>query len=243
LEEQALIRRQREYELFQDEVKTRRIEQERLKRDQERQYRELVISRQRMDEIKDEGLKLIDEGKKWAAYHDFKRAFQSFEKAISNFKEIGWLEEIKYIETEIKNTKNLEEKVEKEESRIYSIQEQLDKQRELEKRRRKKDEEHLKDTIGEVSGLADEVITLIEQRRKEQEVSELQKKDEIKHEAKEFRRIMGDMIQIKEELFRELSSKESEKQDFQEKLRQAKEREEVDNLKRMIKETEKKKKK
>ena len=243
LEEQALIQRQREYEIFQDDVKARRFEQEKLRREQERQYRELVINRQRMDEIKDEGLKLIDEGKKWAAYHDFKKAFQSFEKAISNFKEIGWLEEIKYIETEIKNTKNLEEKVENEESRINTIQEQLDNQRELEKHRREKEDEQLKGTIGEVSGLADEVIILIEQRRKEQEVSELQKKDEIKHEAKEFRRIMGGMIEIKEELIKELSSKESEKQDFQEKLQQAKEREEVDNLKRMIKEAEKKKKK
>ena len=54
---------------------------------------------------------------------------------------------------------------------------------------------------------------------------------------------MGGMIEIKEELIKELSSKESEKQDFQEKLQQAKEREEVDNLKRMIKEAENKKEK
>lgn len=242
LEEQALIQRQREYEHFQEEVRARRIEQEKLKREQERHYRELVISRQRMDEIKDEGLKLIDEGKKWAAYHDFKRAYHSFEDAKGKFKEIGWIEEIKYIETEIKNTKILEEKVENEESKINTIQEQLNKQRELEEHRRKTEEDQMKETIGEVSGLADEVIILIEERRKEQKLSEIQKRDEIKYEAKEFRRLMGDMIQIKEELIKELNTKESEKRDFQEKLQQAKEREEVDNLKRMIKEAEKKKK-
>ncbi|MFX1375606.1 MAG: hypothetical protein ACFFA0_07325 [Promethearchaeota archaeon] len=243
LEEQALIKRQKEYEVFQEEVNARRLEQEKLRREQERQYRELIISKRRIDEIKDEGLKLIDEGKKWAAYHDFKKAYQCFEEASEKFREIGWFEETKYIETEIKNTKILEEKVKIEESKIQTIQEQLDKQRELEESRRKTEEEKLKVTIGEVSNLADEVIKLIEDRRKEQEFSDIQKKEGIKYEAKEFRRIMGDMIKIKEELIKELRIKEAEKRDFQEKLQKAKEREEVDNLKRMIKEAEKKKKK
>ncbi|MFX1427103.1 MAG: hypothetical protein ACFFBE_11670 [Promethearchaeota archaeon] len=242
-EEQALIQRQREYELFQEEIKARRLEQEKLKRKQERQYREFILSKRRMEEIKDEGLKLIDEGKKGAAYHDFLRAYQAFEKAKENFTEIGWLEETKYIDTEIKNTKELEKRVENEELRIQTIQEQLNRQREIEISRRKSEEAKLKETIGEVSNLADEVINLIEERRKQQELSDARKREEIKHDAKEFRRMMGDMIKIKEELIHELKTKEIDKQEFQEKLQMAKEREEVDNLKRMIKEAGKKKKK
>jgi hypothetical protein len=243
LEEQALIQRQKEYEIFQEEVKARRLEKEKLKREQERQYRELILSKRRMEEIKDEGLKLIDEGKKWAAYHDFERAYQNFETAKEKFKEIGWLEETKYIETEIRNAKDLEKRVESEELKIQSIQEQLDKQRIFEESRRKSEEAQLKETIGEVSSLANEVIDLIEERRKQREITDTQKREEIKYEAKEFRRMMGDMIKIKQELIEELKAKEIEQYEFQEKLQRAKEREEVDNLKRMIKEAEKKKKK
>ncbi len=243
LEEQALIQRQKEYEQFQNEVKGRRLEQERLKREQERQYRELILSKHRLEEIREEGLKLIDEGKKWAANHDFKRALKSFETAKEKFKEIGWVEETKYIDTEIRNTKALEKRVESEESRIKIIQEQLEKQRTLEESRRKIEEEQLKETIGEVSNLADEVINLIEERRKQQELTDAQKNEKIKLEAKEFRRMMGDMIKIKEELIEELNAKEIEKRDFEEKFQKAKEREEIDSLKRMIKEAGNKKKK
>lgn len=243
LEEQTRIQRQKEYEIFQEEVKTRRLEQEKLKREQERQYRELILSKRRTDEIKDEGLKLIDEGKKWGAYHDFKRAYQNFEMAKEKFKDIGWLEETKYIEIEIKNMKALEKRVEDEELKIQNLQDQLEKQRVLEESRRKAEEAQLRGTIGEVSNLANEVINLIEERRKQQEITDAQKKEEIKYEAKEFRRMMGDIIKIKQELTEELKTKEFEKRDFQEKLQRAKEREEVDNLKRLIKEAGKKEKK
>ena len=101
----------------------------------------------------------------------------------------------------------------------------------------------MRETIGEVSNLADEVINLIEERRKQQEIIDQQKEEEIKYESKEFRRIMGDMIKIKQELIKELETKEVETRDFQEKLQRAKEREEVNNLKRMIKEAGKKEKK
>ncbi|MFW9900727.1 MAG: hypothetical protein ACFFDY_05500, partial [Candidatus Thorarchaeota archaeon] len=137
LEEQARLQRQKEYALFQEEVKKRRIEQEKVKQEQEKQYRNLILKRQQIDKLRDDGLKLIDEGKKWSAYHNFEKAYQNFNDAILKFKEIGWDDEIKYIQTEIKNTNILEERVKKEEQRIRSIQEQLDKQREAEIERRK----------------------------------------------------------------------------------------------------------
>ncbi len=243
LEEQARLQRENEYAMFQEEARKRRLEQERLKREQERQYRDLVIKRQQTEKIRDDGLKLIDAGKKWAAYHDFERAYENFNSAITKFKEIGWNEEIKYIETEIKNTRLLEEKAIKEESRIQKIQEQLDDQRSIERKRREKEEAELKETIGEVSDLADNVISLIEERRQEQKLAESEQKKKVKTKASEFRKEMTNLIKVKQELMDEIAKKEDEKKQFKEKLEEAKEREKVDSLKKMIKDAAEKKKK
>ena len=243
LEEETQIQRQKEYEMFQEEVRIRRLEQEKLKIDQERQYRELILSKRRSDEIKNEGLRLIDEGKKWVAYHDFEKAGKNFNEAILKFKEIGWLEEIKYIETEINNMKILEDRVKTEESRINTIQEQLEKQREREEDKLKIEEQKLKENIGEVRQSADEIMKLIEERREKQKVTEEEEKIKIKEEAKDFRGKVGELIKIKEELVQEIDKSEKEKVKFEEKLQKAKEREEVDSLKRMIKDAGKNKKK
>ncbi len=242
LEEQTRLQRQNEYDLFQEEVRRRRIEQEKLKREQEKQYQDLIYKKQHVEQIKNEGLKLIDEGKKQAKYHEFEKAYTNFEAAIIKFMEIGWNEEIKYIETEIKNAKLLEERVKKEEERIQSIQEQLEKQRVLEEERKKAEEVKLKETVGEVSELAEDVIVLIEKRRQEQKIAAKQKEEKIKDEAKEFRKEMGSLMKMKQELIDEIGKKEAEKIEFEEKLQKAKEREEIDNLKRMIKDSSKKKK-
>ncbi len=242
LEEQTRLQRQNEYALFQEEVRNRRIEQEKLKREQEKQYRNLILKRQQVDKLRDDGLKNIDEGKKWAAYHNFEKAYQNFNDAILKFQQIGWEDEIKYIQTEIKNTKILEERVKKEEKRIQSIQEQLDEQRALEIKRRKTEEAKLKGTVGEVGHLADEVVGMIEKRRKEQKLAEKQIKEKIKEDAKEFRKEMGDLIKMKKELMDEIKKKEKEDIKFQEDLQKAKEREEIENLKRLIKDKGKKKK-
>ncbi|MFX1469078.1 MAG: hypothetical protein ACFFB8_10480, partial [Promethearchaeota archaeon] len=243
MEEQARL--QREYELvqFQEEVRRRRLEQEKVKREQEKQYGDLIYKKQHIEQIRDEGLRLIDEGKKQAAYHNFEKAYKNFETSILKFKYIGWNEEIKYIETEIKNTKILEEKVKKEEKRIESIQNQLEKQRILEAERKKAEEEKLKGTIGEVSELADDLLSLIEDRKREQKLKEAKKKEKITYKAKQFRKEMTNLIKMKQELTAEITKKEEQQRIFEEKIEKAKEREEVDSLKRMIKETADKKKK
>ncbi|MFX0036303.1 MAG: hypothetical protein ACFE9I_11775 [Candidatus Hermodarchaeota archaeon] len=243
LEEQARL--QREYELaqFQEEVRRRRLEQEKVKREQEKQYRDLIYKKQHIEQIRDEGLRLIDEGKKLAAYHNFEKAYKNFEASILKFRDIGWNEEIKYIETEIKNTKILEEKVKKDEKRIQTIQEQLEEQRILEVERIKAEEEKLRGTIGEVSELADDLISLIEERKKEQKLIEAKGKEKIKYKAKQFRKEMTNLIKMKQELMAEITKKEENERLFEEKLEKSKEREEVDNIKRMIKEAAEKKKK
>ncbi|MFX1500275.1 MAG: hypothetical protein ACFFDH_04840 [Promethearchaeota archaeon] len=243
LEEQARLQRQNEYALFQEEVRKRRLEKEKLKREQEKQYRDILYKRKYIEQIKNEGLRLIDEGKKNAMYHEFEKAYANFEDSIIKFKEIDWKEEIKYIETEIKNTKVLEEKVRQEEKRIQAIQEQLEKQRVLEEERKKAEELKLRETVIEVGDLTEEVSEIIEEIRQQQKIDAEKQKKKVKSEAKEFRKEMGNLIKIKEELSEEIAKKEEEKRKFEKKLQIAKEREEIDTLKRMIKETSKKKKK
>jgi len=242
LEEKARIQRQIEYEKFQEEARRRRLEQEQLKREQEKQYRELFVKKKHIDQIRDEGLKFIDDGKRLAAYHDFENAYEKFNTAISKFKEIGWKEEIKYIETEIKNAKILEERVKTEESRINEIQKQLEKQRILEKSRREFKDAEMKQAISEVSIETDTVMKMIEEGLNKAKLKEKEQKDQIKHEAKEFSKKMSDLIKIKQELIDEIEKKEMEKKKEQKRLKQVKEREEIDNLKKMIKETDKSKK-
>ena len=243
IEEQARLQRQNEYILFQEEVRRRRIEQEKLKQEQLRQYRELYLKREQADRLRDEGLNLIDEGKKWAAYHDFEQSYENFNLAIEKFKEIGWDEEVKYIQNEIKNTKILEDRVKKEELRIQSIYEQLEEQKSLEEYQRNQKESELQQTIAEVGDLAGDIITLIEDRRKKQRTEAEQQKIQIKKEAQEFSKKMGGLIRLKEDLIAELARREDEKRKKVEELKSVKEREKIDDIKKMLKEVAKKKKK
>ncbi|MFX1314670.1 MAG: hypothetical protein ACFE9T_02310 [Promethearchaeota archaeon] len=243
LEEQVRLQRQREYEVFQEEVKKRRIEQERLKQEQLRQYREIYLKKEQADHLRDQGLNLIDEGKKWAAYHNFEQAYDNLNLAIEKFREIGWDDEVKYIENEIKNVKILEERVKKEELKVQSIYEQLEKRKLREDQQRKQKESELQKSIAEVGHLADEIITLIEDRREKLKIETEQKKIQIKQEARNFREKMGTLIRLKEELISELARKEEEKQKEFEDKKRAIEREKVDDIKKMLKDVAKKKKK
>ena len=243
LAEETIILRQKEYEMFQEEVRNRRFEQENLKREQERQFKNLMENQRRIEKIRDDGLKYIDEGKKWAAYHNFDKAFKFFNKAKSKFVKIDWINEINYIQAEIKNTKILEEKVRNEELKITMIQEELNKQRVLEESRRKFEISKLKETVSEVREQANEIADLIERKKIEQKSVKKQEITKILTESKEYGKKMGQLIKIREELIKELEIEEEQKREFQEKLQSAKDREKINNIKRMIKETSEKKKK
>ena len=84
---------------------------------------------------------------------------------------------------------------------------------------------------------------MIEESRKEQKLAESEQKIKVKAKARDFRKEMTNLIKIKQELMDEIAKKEDGKRDFQEKLEEAKEREKVDSLKKMIKEATEKKKK
>ena len=98
----------------------------------------------------------------------------------------------------------------------------------------------MRETIGEVEILTDEISTLIESKKQELILSEQQKREKVKLEAKEFRKDMGKMLQIKQELEAELEKAKEDERRKQEEQQKAKDREELDDIARMIKEAAKK---
>jgi hypothetical protein len=243
LEGLAQLKRQEQYDLFQEEMRRKRADYEIQKDEQRAKLKEFEARKKFAEELRDEGLKIIDEGKRRAKFKEFDKAYYFFNKALSHFKEIGWNEQVRYIETEIKNIKNLEEKFKQEKLEIQKIQEELELRRKLEIKKRKKEDLTIKQTIVEVGDLADEIGTLIESQKQELILTEQQKKEQIQREAKEFSRNMGKMLKIKQELLAELERAKEEKIKKQEKIQKAKDKEELDEIAKMLKEVAKKEKK
>ncbi|MFX1257853.1 MAG: hypothetical protein ACFFAN_08340 [Promethearchaeota archaeon] len=242
LEMQAELRRQQEYELFQEELKKRKSEAKIQKEIRERELKKFEQKKELAEKLKQEGLNLIDEGKKSVDYREFDKAYDYFNKAITHFKEIGWGDHIHIIESEINKTRLLEEKVKKEELEVQRIQEELDQQRKLEKQRRSKEDQKIKQVIGDVSDFTDDVAVLIETKKKELKLTEEQKSKKIKNDAKIFSKDLGKLIQLRQEIRIELAKKEELIKKEKEKAQDARKREEVDDIARMIKDVAKKKK-
>jgi hypothetical protein len=242
MDSQAQVKRQQEYDSFQEEMRRRKTDYEKLQEDQRLKLKEFEKRRRFAEELRDEGLKLIEEGKRRASIKEFDRAYFFFNKAISHFKEIGWNEQVRYIETEIQNTHQLEERVGEEELRVKKIQAELIIQREKELEKLKEEDLRKRETIGEVEILTDEISTLIESKKQELILSEQQKREKVKLEAKEFRKDMGKMLKIKQELLAELEKAKEDERRKQEELQKAKDREELDDIAKMIKEAAKKEK-
>ncbi|MHA1466631.1 MAG: hypothetical protein ACTSP6_00955 [Promethearchaeota archaeon] len=242
MDSQAQIKRQQEYDSFQEEMRRRKADYETLQEDQRLKLKDFEKRKRFAEELRDEGLKLIEEGKRRAGIKEFDRAYYFFNKAISHFKEIGWNEQVRYIETEIQNTHQLEERVGEEELRVKKIQAELIIQREKELEKLKEEDLRKRETIGEVEILTDEISTLIESKKQELILSEQQKREKVKLEAKEFRKDMGKMLQIKQELEAELEKAKEDERRKQEEHQKVKDREELDDIAKMIKEAAKKEK-
>jgi len=242
LEEQAKFEREQEYISFQQELKRRITEYEEEKEKRRIDLREFEERRRLAEELKEKGLNLIDEGKRLARFGEFNNAQDYFNKAITLFREMGWGSQIHYIETEIKNTKILEERTREEELERQRIHEELETQANLQIQRRQEEDQKIRQSIGEIGNLAVEVEKMIENKKEQLIIAEQQKKERIKIEAKEFSRKMGKMFKLKQEIVAELAISKEQSEKKEKEIQKAKEREEVDEIARMIKEASKKKK-
>ncbi len=243
LEEEARLRQQEEYEIFQEEINKRKAEVETQKQEQRMKFRELEEQKALYDQIQKEGLALIDQSKKWAGYHEFKKAYQTLSEAKQKFKQIGWTEEIRYIETEFNNIEKMESQYKHESIEMERIQQELDKHRKIEDERRKQEEKKIQATVVEVGGLAGDVANLIREKKKELMSLSQQKKEQIKREAKEYSSVMGKMIQLKKDIKTEIDKKETDKKKKIETEQKSKDREKLDDISKMIKDAAAKKKK
>ncbi|MHA1373798.1 MAG: hypothetical protein ACTSR7_05850 [Promethearchaeota archaeon] len=241
-EEQLNIKRQREYELFQEEVRKRNLEYENQKKEQDKKLRELYISRKRADKIKEEGLAMIDKGREKSLENDYKSAYEVFELAIKKFKQIGWQDEVAYIQKEIDNTRLMEKRFEEEKIKAQKIHEVLLKRKRREKARVEKREKELSQTVSEVSNFASEITNIIKSKRKELNLLEEQRKEQIKNEAKGYRKSLTEIIKLKKDLIDEITQSEEKIKVKEDKIQFTKDKEEADEIKRMLKDIKKKKK-
>ena len=241
-EEQLNLKRQREYERFQEEVRKRDQEYEKQKKEQDQKLRELYISRKRADKIKEEGLDMIDKGKQKALEHDYDTAYETFENAIKKFKQIGWQDEIAYIQKEIDNTRLLEKRFEEEELKAQKIHEALLKRKKRQKSLAEKKEKELGHTVSEVSNFASELTNIIKNKKKELDLIEEERKEQVKREAKGYRKSLTEIIKIKKDLIDEITQTEEEIKKKKEEFQTSKDKEKADEIKRMLKDMGKKKK-
>ena len=236
LEAEAKIKRQHDYEIFREEIQKRRIEYELKKREQQLKVKRLFESKRDAEITKEKGLRLIDEGKQAAIIYDFKKAYKKFNSAIEKFKQIGWIEQIKYIQKEIENTRQIEQRTKEEDFKFQKIREDLENQRRKKERQVKEEETKLKAVVGEVSDLSIEVSKLIEIKMHQDEIKAQQKIKQVVSESKEFRKDMKEFIDLKQELMNELSESKEDANKRKEELKLDKDKEKADEIKKMLKE-------
>ena len=241
VEEELRIKRQREYELFRQQIQKQQLENDIKKREQQKKLRRLYENQKYAAITKEEGLSLIDEGKESAMKYDFETAYKNFNRAIFKFNEIGWSEQTKYIQKEIENTRLFEQNVKESNAKIQTLHAELEANKKKEARQLKVAESKLKVTIKEVSDLAGEVSQLIKIKNAQDEIREKQKKEKIRSKSKEFRRDMKDLINLKQELKMELSDSKKKAEKRKEELELAKDKEKADEIKKMLKDLSKKK--
>ncbi len=235
IEEETNIKRQREYELFREEIRKQQMETEFRKREKQKKFKKLYETQKQNEKIKEEGLKLIDEGKEMVAKYEFKAAYMKFNTAITKFKAIGWSEQTKFIMKEIENTRKFEHKVLESNQRIKKIHEELENQKLKDERKKKEETQKIKGTIKEVSILSGEISNLIKIKKGKEELQSLQRKELVISKSKEFRKDMQNLLTLKQELTLELSESKKSIEDKKKEAELAKDKEKADEIKKMLK--------
>ena len=239
LDEEIRLKRQREYELFQEEIRKRKEEYLKDKREQQEKRRKLIEKRQLEKQTSEEGLSLLDQARNLVSQRDFNGAIRSFHQAIDKFSDIEWNEQITYIKGEIEDTKRLHQKYLREELEIQKLHEELARKRELEELKLQQKEKELREAVGDVGDLTGEISNMISDYKKQFRLREKQRQEILKNEAKEFRNTMGKMMQLKQELEDNITQSKNSKKKIKEEEELAKNKEKADEIKKMLKDIKK----
>jgi len=240
-EEENTIKRQQEYELFREEMKKQQMETELRKREQQKKFKKLYETQKQAEKIKEEGLKLIDEGKELATKYEFKAAYMKFNNAITKFKNIGWGEQTKFIEKEIENARKFEQNVIDSNRKIKKIHQELENQKIKEEREKKEEAKRIKGTIKEVSVLSGEISNLLKIKKEKEQLQSRQKREMVVSKSKEFRKDMQNLLNLKQGLTQQLSESKKAIEDKKKEAEIAKDKEKADEIKKMLKEVSKNK--
>ncbi|MBD3198330.1 MAG: tetratricopeptide repeat protein [Candidatus Lokiarchaeota archaeon] len=241
--EQEERRKQREYEDFQKELKKRTIEAQRQRFVKQKEVLYKTKQKQKLEDLQSAALEYIEQGKKLASYHRFNKAYKMFENAKHTFRLIGWDYQIELIEREIEKAKELERNAEQEELEELRRKEQLEVQKVMEEKVKEQQEKKLQAAVGEVGNLAADVTSLLKKQQEKVKLDKLRKVEKVKKEAHEFGKSMGKMIRLKQELMDEIRKAKEQKEKEAKKRELEKERKEVDDIKKMLREASKNKKK
>ena len=240
-EEEINNKRQQEYELFREEMRKQQMETEFRKREQQKKFKKLYETQKHAEKIKEEGLKLIDEGKELTTKYEFKAAYMKFNNAITKFEEIGWSEQTKFITKEIENARKFEQRVNDSNRKIKKIHQELEKQKLKEELKKKEEEQKIKGTIKEVSVLSGEISELIKIKKEKEELRSRQKREMVVSNSKEFRKDMLNLLNFKQDLTRELSEAKKAIEDKKKEAEITKDKEKAEEIKKMLKEVSKNK--
>ncbi|MFX1288091.1 MAG: hypothetical protein ACFFFY_06000 [Promethearchaeota archaeon] len=240
LEAETRIKRHQEFEAFRQQIQRKQLEYDIKKREQQKKLKKLYEDQKYAAITKEEGLSLIDEGKDLAMRYNFDEAYIKFNRAIQKFNEIGWSEQTKYIQKEIENTRFFEQQVKENKIKIQKAHEELEAKKRKEERQFKITESKLQVTIKEVGDLASEVSQLIKIKEAQDEIKRKQRREKIISESKEFKRDLKDLINLKEQLIKELSDSKKEEEKRKRELELAKDKEKADEIKKLLKEMSKK---
>ena len=240
-EEETNIKRQQEYDLFREEMRKQQIETESRKREQQKKFKKLYETQKQAEKIKEEGLKLIDEGKDLATKYDFKAAYTKFNRAITKFNEIGWSEQTIFIKKEIENTRKFEQNVTESNQKMKKIHQELEKQKLKEERKKKEEELEIEGTIREVSVLSGEVSNLIKIKKEKEKLQSRQRREIVVSKSQKFRKDMQNLLNLKQELTNELSESKKAIDNKKKEAKLAEDKEKADEIKKMLKDISKNK--
>ena len=123
-----------------------------------------------------------------------------------------------------------------------NLKDELDKKRLLEEQRIEIESAKLREELSEIGSLTEYIKITIKKEKHRSELEEKQKTQDIKDEAKEFRKSIGNLLLLKQDLIAEMARVKEEEIQKQVEIQKAKEREGMDDLAKLIKEAAKKSK-
>ncbi|MHA1273254.1 MAG: hypothetical protein ACTSU4_03255 [Promethearchaeota archaeon] len=205
-----------------------------------REYKvlELKKKREEVEQIQNKAFKLIDKANELEKAEELDEALTNLNEAIKLLKSIGWDDYLTPIITKINQIKD--KKLTQERKReLEQKMKQVVEKAELEQVDLK--EVEIAENLEDVDILTKKITQMVEKSKKDIMLREKQRRENVKAQAAQFSKSMGDLIKLKREFIEELKKAKMEEEKKLQQLEQEKEREKLDEIARMLDELNRKK--